>query len=98
MSLTRADIDAMLQAVYSAPKHEPDTLIVSPFFYDTMRVEIDTRSRFAGRDRRRIKRELRKAHALVKWKHKNQGRVMFAVDSEVIRYNPWRSREMLTLP
>lgn len=85
------DIRAMLDAIMSAPKREPDTLFMSPFYYDTLKVEVEIQNRFAGRNWRRIKRERRKAHDLVKWKHRNKGRVMFAIDKTAMGFDLWRS-------
>lgn len=91
MTVTQDDILKMIEAVRSAPKPQHDTIIMSPFYYDTMRAEIDVRSAFKGRNWRRIKRERRKAHLKVKAKHRGRedmkGAAYFADSSKLF----WRS-------
>ena len=90
MSITKDDILKMMEGVKAVPS-QPDTIIVSPFFYDTIQAEIEVKDAFKGRNWRRIKRERRKARLKVKAKHRGReamkGAAYFANSSKLF----WRS-------
>lgn len=90
MTVTKDDILKMMEGVRDIPS-QPDTIIVSPFFYDTIQAEIGVKDAFEGRNWRRIKRERRKARLKVRAKHRGleamRGAVYFADSSKLF----WRS-------
>jgi hypothetical protein len=87
-TLQKAELDAMMLAIYTTmPKH-PDLIVIDPKPHAMMRAAVE----FEGRDHRRIKREMNKA-----WRAKRKEELARGVQRTPAQHQPpafqfWRQR------